>query len=402
MYRFRREGVSVITVLDTRHKKKSGLYPVKIEVIFKRIQKYFSTGVDMSETEWLAAWNARRLSEKAASVEKTFSRVRNEVNDLVDRCEFSLIRLETRLGHVGQTVNEAMKTRMDRAMRNGKVNTFYRYRSTLRALERFSGNSISFQLITPLWLSKCERFWRQEGKTSTTVNIYMRSLKSVFNDAIHDGYVKGESPFAPGGYRIPSSQTRKLALSRHDILSIKEWEGDQDCEFWRDLWMFSYMCNGINFRDMLFLKRSNIVDGEITFVRSKTASSNKRPRLIKAALLKEMAVIIERRGNGLSGSEDGMLFRFAKGTETPQEVANIVRNAISRCNAAMKKIAEDIGLSHVSTYTARHSYATVLMKSGVDLSFISESLGHSNIQVTEAYLGYYDKEERIRNSKKLL
>ena len=153
---------------------------------------------------------------------------------------------------------------------------------------------------------------------------------------------------------------------------------------------------------MLFLKRSNIVDGEITFVRSKTASSNKRPRLIKAALLKEMAVIIERRGNGLSGSEDGMLFKFAKGTETPQEVANIVRNAISRCNAAMKKIAKDIGLSHVSTYTARHSYATVLMKSGVDLSFISESLGHSNIQVTEAYLGYYDKEERIRNSEKLL
>ena len=119
-------------------------------------------------------------------------------------------------------------------------------------------------------------------------------------------------------------------------------------------------------------------------------------------LLQEMSDIIERHGNGISGPSDGMLFRFAKGTETPQEIINIVRNAISSCNAAMKVIAEDIGIRHVSTYSARHSYATILMKSGVNISLISQSLGHSSIHMTEVYLGCYDKEERICNARKLL
>ena len=46
---------------------------------------------------------------------------------------------------------------------------------------------------------------------------------------------------------------------------MKGWEGDQDIEYWRDLWMFAYLCNGINFRDMLFLKYKNIIDEEIVF-----------------------------------------------------------------------------------------------------------------------------------------
>ena len=115
-----------------------------------------------------------------------------------------------------------------------------------------------------------------------------------------------------------------------------------------------------------------------------------------------MVDIIERHGKGISGPVDGMLFKHAKGREKPQEIVNIVRNAISSCNSALKVIARDIGVAHISTYTARHSFATILMKSGVDLPFISESLGHSDIHVTEAYLGCYDKEDRMRNSRKLL
>ena len=403
MYRFRREGVSVITVLDTRHKKKNGLYPVKIEVIFRRKQKYFPTGIDVSEKEWSAIWTMHRKSEKASYVEKVYSRIRNEANRLIDRGEFSLLRLEAHLGNVKKTVNDAIKSKMDSARKNGKINTFYRYRTTLRALERFSGLSISFDSVTTQWLSRCEAFWIMEGKSTTTINIYMRVLKCVFNEIINDGYMmKDDYPFAPGKYRIPASRTRDMALTRDEILSIRNWKGDEECEYWRDLWLFSYMCNGINFRDMLFLRRSCIVNGEITFVRSKTSSSNKFPKIIKAPLLQEMSNIIERHGNGISGPSDGMLFRFAKGTETPQEIINIVRNAISSCNAAMKVIADDIGIRHVSTYSARHSYATILMKSGVNISFISQSLGHSSIHMTEVYLGCYDKEERICNARKLL
>lgn len=403
MYRFRREGVSVIAVMDTRHIKKNGLYPVKIEVVYRRKQKYFPTGKDVSEEEWKSFWTSRRLSEKAMSIEKSFSTVRNQVNLLIDRGEFCFPQLQARLGYELMTVNQALSERMDREKEAGRINTFYRYRNTLRALDRFAGGRISFDSITAVWLARCEAFWRKEGKSSTTVNIYMRSLRCIMKEAVNRGVIKpGHMPFDQGGYRIPAPQLRKMALSVDNIMDIKNWKGDAKCEYWRDMWIFSYLCNGINFRDMLFLRRGCIVDGEITFVRSKTSSSLKHQKVVRSPLLNEMADIIERRGNGLSGPKDGMLFKHARGNEGPQAVANIVRNAISSCNSALKVIARDIGVPHISTYTARHSFATVLMKSGVELTFISESLGHSAIHVTEAYLGCYDKEERLRHSQKLL
>ena len=403
MYRFRRDGISVIAMLDTRHVKKNGLYPIKIEVIYKRQQKYFPTGNDASKHEWESMWQARRLSEKATNIEKTFNNIRNAVNELIDRGEFGFIQLKRILGYSDISVNQAITIKMEESKNNGKINTYYRYRNTLKALQDFAGKHICFDHVTTLWLKRCELFWRQDGKCSTTVNIYMRSLRCVMREAITNGILKpGNFPFVRGGYAIPVARERKMALSRKDIIAIMNWKGDAKSEYWRDLWIFSYLCNGINFRDMLFLRRSNIIDGEVVFTRSKTSSSQKRPKIIHATLPKEMEAIIEKHGNGLEGPKDALLFRHATGKEGPQEIANVVRNAISACNAVMKVIGEDIGSGRISTYTARHSYATILMKSGVDISFISKSLGHSNIQVTEAYLGCYDKEERSLNSQKLL
>jgi len=403
MYRFRRDGVSVMAVMDSRRPKKNGLYPVKIEVVFRRRQKYYPTGKDVSRDEWESMGSSRRPSEKEMSIEKSFSAVRNQVNVLIDRGEFCFPQLDIRLGYVFATVNQALSERMRLAREDGRINTFYRYRNALHAVERFAGNSISFDVVTAAWLSRCESFWKKEGKSPTTINIYMRALRCIMRDAESRGVIKsGHLPFDRGGYRIPSPQPRKMDLSRADILAIRGWKGDARCEYWRDMWVFSYLCNGINFRDMLFLRRGCIVDGEITFVRSKTASSLKRPKVIRAPLLEEMVDIIERHGNGIRGPKEGMLFKHATGREKPQEVINIVRNAISSCNSAMKVIAHDIGAEHISTYSARHSFATILMKSGVDLPFISESLGHSDLRTTEAYLGCYDKDDRVRNSRMLL
>ena len=109
-----------------------------------------------------------------------------------------------------------------------------------------------------------------------------------------------------------------------------------------------------------------------------------------------------RSGNGVKGEPENFIFRFAKGNETPLEVSTMVRKAIASCNGAMKALAADLGIPAFSTYTARHSFATVLMKSGTDISFISESLGHASIAMTETYLAGYDKEERRRYAENLI
>ena len=72
--------------------------------------------------------------------------------------------------------------------------------------------------------------------------------------------------------------------------------------------------------------------------------------------------------------------------------------AISRCNRALAKIASELGIPKFTTYSARHSFASMLNWRGVDISYISESLGHSSLSVTERYLAGFSHADRVRNA----
>lgn len=403
MYRFRKDNISVLTVVDRRRRKNNGLYPVKIEVVYRRIQRYYPTGKDVSLEEWATMWNSRRFSEKSISIEKSFHLVRSEVEKLADRGEFCFAALDTRLGRTMLTLNDVLRKKMESLMKQGRVNSYYRYRNTLRAVERYRGGHIYFDELNVGWMSRCEASWKKEGKCSTTISIYMKTLRSVMKDAMETGVMReGQFPFRKNGYKIPASNRRKMALTKEQIGRIKAWQGDEEVEYWRDLWMFSYLCNGINFRDMIFLKYRDIVDGELHFVRSKTSRSAGESKVIVAPITPMMEEIMEKRGNGIKGADGQHIFKHATGNESPIEVSMLTRKVIQQCNSAMKRIAHDLNIPHFSTYSARHSFATILQKSGVNISFISESLGHTSIAMTEHYLAGYDKEERLRYSKVLL
>lgn len=395
MYRFRKDGISVLTVVDKRRMKNNGLYPVKIEVVYRRIQRYFPTGKDVALDEWEKLWKAKRVSKKCASIENSFHLVRDAVERMADKGEFSFEKLEIMMGKKICTVNEALEEKMNDMLMQGKINSFYRYRNTLHAIERFAGRRIEFHAVTSSWLKRCETQWIKEGKKCTTINIYMKALRCIFSQAADEGMIRnGMNPFGRDRYRIPKSATRRLALGKEQIERIRRWSGKHDVEYWRDLWLFSYLCNGINFRDMLFLKYRDISDEEISFIRAKTKEKSGQCKVIRATLTPLMREIMERSGNGAYGKDEQFIFRHAKGNESPMEVSMLVRKVIASCNAALKILAADIGIPAFSTYAARHSFATILKKNGTDISFISESLGHSSIAMTEHYLAGYDKEER--------
>ena len=92
---------------------------------------------------------------------------------------------------------------------------------------------------------------------------------------------------------------------------------------------------------------------------------------------------------------------YPKGNETPLWEKSILKDIIRRCNKRMKQIGESVGIEGISTYTARHSYATVLKRSGANIAYISESLGHADLKTTENYLASFEREEREKNAKLL-
>lgn len=403
MLKYSKDGISVFTVLDRRRVKTNGMYPVKVEVVYRRQQKYYPTGIDMTPQQWESASSTRENSEAEQRIETSFHNVRSAVETLADRGIFSMMTLSLRLGQGSEvTVNSALTQMMERFRKEGRVNSYYRCRSTLRAFEKFAGDKVLFRDVTEGWLYDCETFWRKEGMACTTVSIYMRTLKCVFNEAVKRGYVKeSSSPFGRGKYSAPRGVDRKLALSKSDIKKIIEFKGTRKQEQYRDLWLFSYLCNGINFRDMLFLKYGNVSNGEITFVRSKTMHAYGHSKVIHAVLSPQMKDIIERWGNPNDGNPDTYIFPYAVEAKDSFSAAFLVRKVIYLCNLSLRKIAKELGIPAFTTYSARHSFATILQRSGTSLSFISESLGHSSLAVTEHYLAGFDHEDRLKYSAAL-
>lgn len=265
MFKYSRDGVSVLTILDTRRAKKSGLFPVKVQVVFRRKQKYYSTGKELSKEDWerLLKAKSRLLTEIRTDIESSFSNIKQQVNELIQKGEFNIETLSFRLGKQIKDVNlrSAFNLKMQELKDNEQASTYLSYQSALKSLESFGGTNVPLDRITIDWLKRCERFFLSEGKSYSSISIYFRTLKCVLNRAVRDGILKESSfPFGKNKYEIPEGCGRKLALTLPEIKKVMSYQDEtNDLEEFRDLWFFSYLCNGINFMDLLFLQYSNIV-----------------------------------------------------------------------------------------------------------------------------------------------
>lgn len=149
-------------------------------------------------------------------------------------------------------------------------------------------------------------------------------------------------------------------------------------------------------------KYKNILNDEIYFIRQKTKSTTQDQKDIVVPILEPMQKIIDKHGNKDTDKEN-YIFPFLNDTLTEQERFLKTQNLIRLTNKKIKIIAKKIGLMDgISTYTAHHSYATILAKLRVPESFIAEQLGHSKRTVTQNYFDSYTKEERVSFNSLLL
>ncbi|WP_319589260.1 site-specific integrase, partial [uncultured Draconibacterium sp.] len=264
---------------------------------------------------------------------------------------------------------------------------------------------LNFWDVTPDWLKEYEKWMLDEGKSRTTVGIYLRSLRTILNNAIHDGNLDRESyPFGKRKYQIPAGNNKKKAFVISDIQKIVEYTPANTFEEKaRDMWLFSYLCNGVNVKDIARLKYKNISDNKIHFYRAKTERATRKDLSeITVVLLPEISAIIDKWGT--KPIEPGnYIFGILDENDTPEQELFKVKSATKSINKFMKRIGENIGLPYKpTTYYARHSFATVLKRSGAPTEFIKESLGHKDMKTTENYLDSFEDEIKESFQKKLL
>ncbi|WP_128548071.1 site-specific integrase [Larkinella soli] len=271
--------------------------------------------------------------------------------------------------------------------------------------------TLQFAHLTPEFLTAYEQWMLVKGKTpqspgkpptgasSTTVGIYLRHLRAVVNEAIQQGHMSREAyPFGRHGYVIPAGANVKKALSRQTLDRIKDYQPLPGTLEQRshDLWLFSYYCNGANLTDLCQLTWDSVdlASKKLTFVRQKTRRSRKQNQTpIVAYLRPETLAILDRWGTR-DRRADQRVFPFVEAWMDPVRQRRVIHQLVKVTNQWMGRIARQLGIEEeVTTYAARHSFATTLLKGHAPLAMISKSLGHTNLKTTESYLGSFDDEE---------
>jgi integrase/recombinase XerD len=401
MFSFSKDGITIAAILDDRKANKEGDFPVKIRVTYKRNRKYYLTGKSLKVNEWniLPTSKSRAIKEIRESIENSFSLVRSNVEAIAEKGGFSFDALNIRLGRAaGDTVNSALKARIQNLKKGDQISTMQLSEYLLKSLELYTNRNLDFETITVDWLKKYEKHLLKNDKSYTTISMQMRVIRTLMNQAKRDGVIKEtQYPFGKDKYEIKEGVNTKKALTLNEIKQIFHFsDGSETTDRYRDLWIFSYLCNGINIADLVKLKFKDIKDGDICFVRQKTESTSKNRREIRASVSLELQNIIDKWGNKPIASN--YIFPYLKGKEDAEQRQRVTKDLTKRINLRMQKIGTELSIGNITTYTARHSFATVLKRSGANIAFIGESLGHRDLKTTESYLASFEKEERQKNA----
>ena len=268
------------------------------------------------------------------------------------------------------------------------------YLNLRTTLHNFYGKKLNFlfNAVDVAFCNKFEAWMRKNQFEDTTMHYYFRTLRATYNKAVEAKCADREkSPFVEYKLSRFSTKTKKRALSKENVKKILEMDCStmgEKARLAHDVFSFSYYCGGISLVDVANLTPYNIIDGRLIYERQKTHG------MINLVLLNEAKSIIKKYAT--YQKQAGYLFPILDSRKhiTPMQKFNRVRKLCHQINKELHKIADKLNIKEdVTTYVARHSFATVLKKSGVNIGIISQALGHQDIKTTQIYLSKFDDEQ---------
>ncbi len=396
--------------LDTRRTKKNHKYPVKVRVFTPepRIQKLYPTKFEFTKDEFKSIWETIKPREENKSIRDALRLVEKKAIGAAEKLspftfeEFEKLFLpggKKDANNVVSLYNEAIAG----YKRDKRIGTATNYECSLKSLLKYHGaEKLYFQYVTVQWLKDYERYITEDlNQSLTTVGIYLRPLRSIFHKANIDSKIYPFGKEIEGKYTIPEPGGTKKALTKDKVrILFQATPKTAEQEKAKAFWFFSYSCNGMNIKDIVTLKAKNISGDVITFDRAKTVRTKRKQSKIIAYLNSHTLEVIEKYGNPRPEPDDyvfPIIDKNANAEIQHRQIGNFVRFV----NQNFLKFAKSAGLDEkISTYYARHSWATIAIQSGASMEFASEGLGHSNLSTTRAYFAGFEDEKKREISKK--
>jgi len=371
------------------------VFSVSIRVTYDRVRRYYPIGMRLSKSDFEKIMNAKRRTDEEKEL---YNKIRTAEKRAIEAIDALPVFTWSKFEEIYLSNREAVdsiKAGFDKYIKilesEDRIGTAVAYQTAINSLEEFR-TGMKYADITKQTLNAYEKWMLDQGKSITTVGIYLRSLRTIFNLAAID---KALYPFGQGKgrYQIPTGRNEKKALTRQEVGRIFNYSAASAMESMaRDYWIFIYLCNGLNMKDMLLLQWKDI-DGEVLrFTREKTKRSKNGAEKIVVSIKPEAKSIIEKYGVP-SVSPNNFIFPHLHKAMTVKRQREVTQQVVKNVNTYMKAIAKVLGITKpITTYAARHSFATILKNSGASVEFISEALGHSSVQTTKSYLDSFDLE----------
>ncbi len=385
-------NASVSVVYYKNKTLSNGEHPLMLRITKDRKSKYQSLGISIPPQFWDFTKNQpkRNCPNRDAILrliaEKTKQYQEQLIEFKAENKEFTVTTLVEKLTNptkpktVGELFTEQIQ-RYKTAKRTG-------YALSIQQVYNKHLN-IYFSDIDVTWLKKYEEWLRSAGLAENTIGIRFRTLRAVYNIALEQKIVKPDYyPFK--SYKVSKlhSVTAKRAITKDNVTAVINYDYTNKGFYTQlavDLFTFSYFMGGINFVDMAYIIHSHIIDNRLVYTRTKTH------KLIKLPLQPKAVELIQKYQTKDRPYIFPILSAFHK---TEQQQRNRIHKVITKVNKHLKDIGEELSLPiDLTTYVARHSFATVLKRSGVNTSIICEAMGHSSEKVTQIYLDSFENEQ---------
>ena len=375
------------------------------QVIQNRVIRQIHSNYQLHTNDW---------DEDAFTVRTDDPERTEELQKLKDSIELDVKRLEAVVGIIERKTNnytaddivqlyqevnhkltlfEYMKAEIKRMGEEGRQRTAETYTTTLYSISRFLQNkNILIEEVNPTLLKDYEDSLLNSGVTKNSTSFYMRILRATYNRAVKEGLVEQALPFKKVYTGIDDTVKHIISEEQLKLMKNLNFSSYPYLEFARDMFLLSFYTRGMSFIDLVFLQKTDFIEGSIVYRRHK----NDRKIFVKWEPC--MQEIVEKYK-----AEPDSPYVLSVLTSPYKDTRKQYKYTLYQINKDLKQIGEILHLSFPLTMNvARHSWASIAQKKDVDLAIISEGLGQKSEEATRLYLSSLENPAIDKANEKIL
>ncbi|MEY8022123.1 phage integrase SAM-like domain-containing protein [Muriicola sp. SD30] len=377
-----------------------GTYPVCLRVTKERQCRHYKTPFSAKLSEWIEpTGNFNKRNSNHIQYNRLLVKIKERaykiITDLeIENPDYSLQDFDRNYRITFNPVKNDVFAFFDEIIEEmtyaGRIGNAKSYKDAKTSIQIFHKiKKLYFREINSAFLSKYDAFLRSRGGTDGGVGVKMRAIRALFNKAIERGVIK-ENLYPFKTYKISRLRGKgfKRALDYEEIIRIINLDLSDHPHLinTRNYFVFSFYTRGMNFADMMCLEWKDVEANVIYYTRAKTKGN------FSIAIMPPVQKILNYYR--IHGYRNKYVFPLLfREDYTPTQLADRKHKMLGIYNKELKEVAKLCRITkNISSYVARHSFANCLKQKGVATDVISESLGHQNLGVTQAYLKELDTE----------